>query len=288
MEKGRKIMIKAIETIWNWRLVLLALLVVLAAPVAHCQQSNTVYTTIGEGVTSASSLAIPRQIGQSFHLLSVTAYDSGGLSNCSTTPNNWKGTVQLEGSFNNSFWTPITRPVSVLNADQTKYVTGAGSFPYLRVTKTWAVGVPAACVLRIYYSGNTTGSLTTNTLTAINDDFAYSTVNTIGVGATSYTSFGASCLAGTRFTLYSISVLNGTAAALSANAKVSIRLNQFPNTTVYDFYVPKLAAGNSIVVNNGPRPLFTLSVEDSPYPYTFTYTQDAADGMAITAVSRCE
>lgn len=285
MEKGRKIMIKAIETVWNWRLVLLALLVVLAAPVAHCQQSNTVYTTIGTNVVTTGILAQkPRQIGQSFHLLQVSAA-TVGVGTCGVGASGWIGDVHMEGSFDNTNWLTIGGTVYNLDVNTQKYITASGSFPYLRIN--YAYGNTTNCKISIYYSGNVTGSLSTNTIPAVNDGFVY--FHGLIIGPDTVAPMNMSCDPGTRLAVYSLYLMNVQGATSTITDYIYAYNSAAPGTPFWQMNIGGLITGTPLVLPNGPRPYVLQSTPNSTITTsTLQANIAAASRYVFTGVGRCE
>lgn len=267
----------------NWRkwLGVFALM-----PIGACaQSSNTVYTTIGTNVVNTGVLAqTPRQIGQSFHLLEVAAATVSPGS-CTTGVAGWNGNIQLEGSFDNSNWLSIGANVNQVNVNTQKYVTASGSFPYLRVN--YKSGNTANCKVSIFYSGNITGSLTSNSIPAVNDGFQYVSVSGNGFGALTAAGTGITCGANTRMALYSIAITNGKATAATTTAKVYI-VNTTTSVALYNIFLFGLGAGQVLSLSNGPRPIFLQTTPSATDSYDLVFDQAAGDGLNIIAVGRCE
>lgn len=264
---------------FNWRKWIVAGAFVAAA---SAQQSATVYTQIAtSSVTTGVQATKPRSIGQSFHLLGITAKNIGG--GCDAALNQWRGVVRLQGSFDNSNWQNIGTAIYSLLVDSPQYVTAAGSFPYLRVN--YISGNTAVCALNIGYSGNITGSLSNNTITPINDGFTYFSTSSAATGAVTGLAISSTCPIGTRYTLYSLSVMNAKAVASSSTA--TLRFSQDAGaTTFYSFPLEGLAAGASYTVGSGQRPIYQSAVATGIVD--FLLNQAAADGFNITGVFRCE
>lgn len=270
---------------WNWRLGLVALLGLAIVPLAHCQQGNTVYTTIGTNVVTTGVLTQkPRQIGQSFHLLQVSAA-TVGVGTCGVGLLGWLGNIQLEGSFDNSTWLPIGASINQLDVNTQKYITASGSFPYLRVN--YSAGNVTDCKLNIYYSGNITGSLTSNTIPAVNDNFQYVSVTGQGFGALTAAQTGIACSPNTRMAIYGLSVINGANVRASALAKVYV-YNTTTMVADYNIFLYGLAPGGVLSLSNGPRPIFLQSSASATDSYDLVFDQGAADELNIIAIGRCE
>lgn len=249
------------------------------------QSSNTVYTTIGTNVVTTGVLAQkPRQIGQSFHLLQVSAA-TVSVGSCTTGVSGWNGNIQLEGSFDNSTWLSIGASINQIDVNTQKYITASGSFPYLRVNYT--AGNTANCKVNVYYSGNITGSLTSNTIPAVNDGFQYVSVSGNGFGALTAAQTGISCQANTRMALYSIAITNGKATAATTTAKVYI-VNTTTSVALYNIFLFGLGAGQVLSLSNGPRPIFLQTTPSTTEAYDLVFDQAAGDGLNIVAVGRCE
>jgi hypothetical protein len=264
----------------NWRKWLVAWAFL---PAALAQQSNTVYTTIGTDVITLGVLAQkPRQIGQSFHLLTVAA---ANVSGCTTGVNGWVGEIQLEGSFNNSIWLPLGNGISQLDVNTQKYATASGSFPYLRVN--YISGNVAACKLNIWYSGNITGSLTTNSISAVNDGFQYGSVSGAGFGALTAAGTGITCSPNTRMAIYSLSVINAAATAASVAARLYV-VDTTTSLAAYTIFLRGLGAGQVLSLANGPRPIYLQASGISGNSFDLVFDQGGTDGLNITAVARCE
>lgn len=267
----------------NWRKWLVAWALLPIAVVA--QGSNTVYTTIGTNVVTTGVLAQkPRQIGQSFHLLQVSAA-TVSVGSCTTGVSGWVGNIQLEGSFDNSVWLVIGSSINQIDVNTQKYITASGSFPYLRVNYT--AGNTANCKVSIYYSGNITGSLTSNTVSAVNDGFQYVSASGNGFGALTAAQTGISCGANTRMAIYGIAITNGSAARATTTARVYV-VNTTTNVAIYNIFLFGLGPGQVLSLSNGPRPIYlqtTPSVTDS---HDLVFDQAAGDGLNIIAIGRCE
>lgn len=249
------------------------------------QGSNTVYTTIASNLVTTGVIAQqPRQIGQSFHLLTVAA-STVSVGSCTTGLSGWVGNIQLEGSFNNSDWLPIGPAVNQIDVNTQKYVTASGSFPYLRVN--YKSGNTANCKVSIFYSGNVTGSLATNTVSAVNDGFQYVSVTGNGFGALTAAGTGITCSANTRMALYSIAITNGKATAATTTAKVYIK-NTTTNVAIYNIFLFGLGPGQVLSMSNGPRPIFLQATASPTDSFDLVFDQAAGDGLNIMAVGRCE
>ena len=264
---------------FNWRKWIVGLAL---AGACWGQQGNTVYTQIAtSSVTTGVQTTKPRSIGQSFHLLGVTAKNIGG--GCDAALNQWRGVVRLQGSFDNSNWQNIGTAIYSLLVDTPQYVTAAGSFPYLRVN--YISGNTATCALNIGYSGNITGSLSSNTISPINDGFTYFSTSTEATGAVTGLAISGTCPIGTRYTLYSLSVTNAKAVASSTTA--ILRFSQDSGaTTFYSFPLVGLGPGASFTVANGQRPIYQSAIATGVVD--FLLNQAAADGFNIIGVFRCE
>jgi len=249
------------------------------------QSSNTVYTTIGTNVVTTGVLAQkPRQIGQSFHLLQVSAA-TVSVGSCTTGLSGWNGNIQLEGSFDNSTWLTIGASINQIDVNTQKYVTASGSFPYLRVNYT--AGNIANCKVSIYYSGNVTGSLTTNTVSAVNDGFQYGSVSGNGFGALTAVGAGISCGPNTRMAIYGIAITNGSAARATTTARVYV-VNTTTSVAIYSIFLFGLGPGQVLSLSNGPRPIYLQTTPSTTDSHDLVFDQAAGDGLNIVAVGRCE
>lgn len=267
----------------NWRRWLMAW--AFSYALAFGQGSDTVYTAIASNTTTTGvQTQKPRQIGQSFHLLQVIA-DNVSASTC-TGAGGWYGNIRLEGSFDNSYWQQIGQAITHIATVQIpNYITASGSFPYLRVN--YQFGNTTNCKVTINYSGNTVGSLTSNTIPAVNDGYVY--FYGLIIGPDTVGAMNMACDVGSRLTIYALQVMNAQGATSTPGDYIYVINSGSPGTPLWQYFIGGLANGTSISLPNGPRPYFMQATANSSTTNSaLLYNVAAASRYVFSGVGRCE
>lgn len=271
-------MITRVDQMFRWIPFVLGMLVLLGlTSTANCQQQQTVYQSVGTGISATGVVGANLQnIGQSFHLVSVFARNAPAQT-CPAL----SGTLALQGSFDNSQWLNVR----VQQFSGTSGVFGGafaaqGAYPLLRVNAL--SGLDSQCVLDVGYSGNVTGSQITSSIPVRGDNFASVSGRITGSGSTIT---GPVCAANMFAMFYGGYFTNVGAAILTNAAGLQATTNGVSTGLVVS--LEKLAVGASLVLPQGPRP-YVIGLPNATQTIGYQINAAAGDVIVYNLLFRCE
>ncbi len=185
------------------------LFILLLATMMYGQRSDTIYFPAFTNAVATGTSTVTN-IGQSYHLLTVTATNAPAHV-CAVWGAN--GRIELQGSYDNLTWVRIGQPINALVTNYSILTWGYGAFPYVRVN--YISGDTVNCAITVTYTGSLYGTKVTPVFdSTVKNGFAPSSFTTVGAGDLTVFTCG-------NFTknvsVYQYNVNNTTAGTLTGN-----------------------------------------------------------------------